>query len=155
MATEIERKFLVDQKKWETIDKPIPLYTKQLYLSDSQQAVVRVRIKGENAFLTIKGENEGIERKEFEYEIPKEDAIEIMDMSHRVSIEKNRFLIKEEKHVWEVDVFLGQNEGLMIAEIELKNVNETFRKPEWIGDEVSDDPKYYNVNLVGSPFSKW
>jgi len=155
VATEIERKFLVDQKKWETIDKPIPLYTKQLYLSDSQQAVVRVRIKGENAFLTIKGENEGIERKEFEYEIPKEDAIEIMDMSHRVSIEKNRFLIKEEKHVWEVDVFLGQNEGLMIAEIELKNVNETFRKPEWIGDEVSDDPKYYNVNLVGSPFSKW
>lgn len=155
MATEIERKFLINPVKWEALSKPKPLYCLQSYIASEDKKVVRARVIGDKGFLTIKGKTEGISRLEFEYEIPKQEAQEMIELLGGSAIEKNRYFIPQDNFTWEIDVFLGDNEGLLIAEIELPSEDAQFHKPDWIGEEVSDDPKYYNVNLQKSPFKTW
>ena len=155
MGKEIERKFLVNISAWEKLDKPAPLHTVQAYLSKNKNAVVRIRIKGDEAFITIKGKNEGISRTEFEYNLPLEEASDILAMSKEKRIEKHRYLIPVASHLWEVDVFLGENKGLVLAEVELEFENENFVLPDWVLEEVSNEAKYYNVNLIEKPFSDW
>ena len=154
MATEIERKFKVISDEYKKIGAP--LNCKQGYLDTQNEPLVRVRIMGKKAYLTLKGKNEGICRLEFEYEIPVPDAEELLSIFCSTSlIEKNRYILTIEKTVWEVDEFLGENFGLVIAEVELLSENDNFNKPSWIGQEVSHEVKYYNYKLVEHPYSKW
>lgn len=154
MALEIERKFLVDRKLW-TPERDGVAY-RQGYLSSVEERVVRVRIAGDAAFLTIKGRSDNISRLEFEYPIPVEDAQTQLDLlCERPLIEKTRYEEKVGGHIWTIDVFHGENDGLILAEIELSDEDETFDRPPWLGKEVSDDPRYFNVNLSKSPFGYW
>lgn len=116
---------------------------------------MRVRRQDEKAFLTLKGRNTGISRLEYEYEIPAADADELLQFCQRPLIEKTRYVEKIDGHVWEIDCFFGDNEGLLVAEIELKSEDEPFEKPVWLGQEVSGDVRYYNSNLAENPYSKW
>lgn len=145
---EIERKFLVKEQLWETIEKPSPSRIVQAYLVNSTEKTVRIRIKGTKGFLTIKGPTQGISRSEFEYEIPLKDADELISTFAEKVIEKFRYEISFKNHLWEVDVFTGKLEGLYLAEIELNSEDEHFELPEWVGEEVSTDPNYYNSNLI-------
>lgn len=145
---EIERKFLVKEQLWETIEKPSPSRIVQAYLVNSTEKTVRIRIKGTKGFLTIKGPTQGISRSEFEYEIPLKDAEELISTFAEKVIEKFRYEISFKNHLWEVDVFTGKLEGLYLAEIELNSEDEHFELPEWVGEEVSTDPNYYNSNLI-------
>lgn len=155
MATEIERKFLLKDSSWKEFTNEGTQYT-QGYLVGSKYASVRVRIQGDRAFLNIKSATIDITRQEFEYEIPLDEATEMLEtLCERPLIDKVRYLIKNNKHVWEIDVFSGDNEGLVVAEIELKDKNEDFTKPDWLGEEVSDDERYYNVCLVKHPYKDW
>ncbi len=154
MGKEIERKFLVVSGEFKRYVDGV--YYRQGYLCNSRERVVRVRIAGERAFLTIKGANRGIVRSEFEYEIPVEEAKEMLDnLCLKPDIEKIRYRIEFEGYVWEVDEFMGLNAGLVVAEIELPDENAQFVKPSWVGEEVSDDSRYYNANLIDKPFSEW
>lgn len=154
MAKEIERKFLVKDDSYKRLAKPILF--RQGYLSRQKERVVRIRVVDDNGFLTIKGENRGAERDEFEYTIPVADANQLLDqLCERPLIEKFRYKITLGRHVWEVDEFLGENSGLVLAEIELQAVDEQFDKPDWIGREVTGDPRYYNTNLSLHPYSQW
>lgn len=155
MATEIERKFLIKTKEWNALKKPKAMYCLQAYVAFQDLKVVRARVIDDKGFLTIKGKTNGISRLEFEYEIPKKEATEMIEKLGNGSIEKDRFIIPQGDLNWEVDVFYGDNEGLIVAEIELPNENTSFELPNWIGEEVSDQPKYYNVNLLKSPFKNW
>ncbi len=152
MGVEIERKFLVNEK-WKPEGRSI--HVKQGYLPGTGPMVVRVRQEDTRAFLTLKGRTEGITRSEYEYEIPMEDAGELLERCEKPIIEKTRYLIPAEPHLWEVDVFYGANQGLIVAEIELSREDESFQKPEWVGEEVSGDPRYYNSNLAQHPYSSW
>ena len=155
MATEIERKFLLKNSSWKELADEGTQYT-QGYLVGSKHASVRVRIQGKRAFLNIKSATIDITRQEFEYEIPLDEATEMLEtLCEKPLIDKVRYLIKNENHVWEIDVFSGDNDGLIVAEIELKDKDENFTKPDWLGDEVSDDERYYNVCLVKHPFKDW
>lgn len=145
---EIERKFLVHSDKWDELQKNEPLTISQGYISDQISGTVRVRIKNDRAYLTLKGKNSGITRNEFEYEIPYEDGEAIMEQMCSKVLKKKRYEIQIHKHVWEVDVFEGALAPLIVAEIELQSEGEEFHKPEWIAEEVSDDPSYYNSNLI-------
>lgn len=145
---EIERKFLVDAEKWQTISKPEPKLIIQAYLVNTPYKTVRVRIKGTKGYLTIKGPTSGISRTEFEYEIPLEDARELIEQFAEKVIEKHRYEIHHDNHIWEVDVFHGKLEGLLLAEIELNSEDETFSKPSWVSKEVSHDPEYFNAKLI-------
>lgn len=153
MASEIERKFLVNKTLWDPPRKGVTF--RQGYLSRDPERTVRVRIAGENAYLTIKGITESIARDEFEYSIPPEDAKTLLKLCDKPILKKTRYRVKHEGHVWEVDVFSGENIGLAIAEIELKSKTEPFDLPLWVGEEVSHDPRYFNANLVKTPFTKW
>jgi adenylate cyclase len=153
MADEIERKFLVNSDSWR--DGPPGVRMCQGYLSRDKKRTVRVRLAGDKAFLTIKGETSGVTRKEFEYPIPPEDAQALLDLCLPLPIDKIRHERQHGEHVWEVDEFLGANAGLIVAEIELSDANETFEHPDWLGCEVSDDPRYYNANLAERPWSEW
>lgn len=155
MSIEIERKFLTKPNTpWQDLAEGV-IY-KQGYLSREHGSTVRVRIAGDSAFLTIKGQTQGISRREFEYSIPIADAQIMLDeQCQKPLIEKTRYKIPVEGHVWEVDVFAGDNDGLVVAEIELNSEDETFTKPDWLGAEVSGDPRYYNSNLIDQPFSHW
>ena len=155
MAVEIERKFLVKKDVWKDIYKPKPSHLKQAYILEEDQKVVRIRIKGKNAFLTIKNKGRGISRLEFEYQIPIHDAVSLIQTMGGPTIEKERVEILFAGKCWEVDVFSGSNQGLILAEIELTSEDERFQKPEWIGQEVSQDARYFNVNLQKYPFSEW
>ena len=147
MATEIERKFLIQNSDWKKeISNSIGI--SQGYLSLDKERTVRVRIKGEKGILTIKGTTENISRKEFEYEIPKEEAEELLELCHQPLIEKIRNEVIHEGMTWEIDEFTGENEGLIVAEIELESESQIFEIPDWIGKEVSNDIRYYNSNLV-------
>jgi len=147
---EIERKFLVDKNKWKSTDKSIGII--QYYLSD--KPTVRIRMTDDKAFLTIKG-HDNISHSEFEYEIPMEDAKEMMALSIYNPIAKRRYEIEHEGSNWVVDVFFEKNKGLILAEIELEHEDQEFSSPEWILEEVSNDKKYYNSNLALHPFSEW
>ncbi|MEI7897336.1 MAG: CYTH domain-containing protein [bacterium] len=152
---EIERKFLVDKEKWSSFAKPAGTSYLQGYLSIDENKIVRVRIAGENGFLTIKGKSETFSHPEFEYEIPHDDARELIDQYTASRIEKTRTRIPAGDHVWEVDEFHGENTGLLMAEIELESPDDLFEKPEWLGMEVTGDKRYYNAWLSVHPFGKW
>ncbi|MDO4938328.1 MAG: CYTH domain-containing protein, partial [Sutterellaceae bacterium] len=144
---EIERKFLVTGNAWKALGTPTVF--RQGYLNDEKERTVRVRVAGDKGFLTIKGKNTGAVRAEFEYEIPVEDAVKMLEtMALRPLIEKTRTVIVYGGHTWEVDEFMGDNAGLVVAEIELTDENEVFDKPDWIGEEVTGDARYYNSSLV-------
>lgn len=154
MGLEIERKFLLANTDWKS-DAGKGKQIKQGYLNSETERTVRVRIIGETGILTIKGENKGLTRPEFEYEIPLSDAKELMLLCELPIIEKTRYEIHIDKHIWEIDEFEGINQGLLIAEIELTDENEAFAIPKWIGKEVSSDAKYYNSALIQNPFTEW
>lgn len=154
MGVEIERKFKVQEEAWRESTKA--QHCVQGYLTFGPPISVRVRIMGDEAKLNLKQSTLDIERLEFEYGIPVEDAQELLDTSIvGNTIEKNRYTLEHEGHCWEVDEFLGANEGLVIAEIELTHRDETFVHPAWLGAEVSGDPRYLNTNLAEKPFSTW
>jgi CYTH domain-containing protein len=153
--TEIERKFMVDKKNWSALPKPPGVHYLQGYLSIDEDKVVRVRVAGDKGFLTIKGKSETFSHPEFEYAIPQDDAIELIQQFTTTQIEKVRTRIPTGNHIWEVDEFLGKNEGLLLAEIELENMEEAFEKPSWLGEEVTGDKRYYNAWLSLHPFRTW
>jgi adenylate cyclase len=150
---EIERKFLIKTELWQPSTKGVEI--KQGYLSVDPERVVRVRGADEKAFLTIKGKSEGIVRTELEYEIPKNEAEVLMKMCLDFPIEKTRFKEKIGELVWEIDVFKGENKGLIVAEVELEDEHQNIELPDWIGEEVSSDSRYYNAWLSKNPYSKW
>ena len=153
MATEIERKFLVVGDAWQ--NGTGTLY-RQGYLSTAHERTVRVRIEGERGTLTVKGPSRGATRTEFEYGIPAADALAMLDtLCERPLVEKRRHRVEYAGLVWEVDEFLGDNEGLVVAEIELETEDQALTLPPWIGDEVTHDPRYYNSNLVRRPYREW
>jgi len=155
MAIEIERKFLLKNDQWKQSADQGCFY-KQGYLVGSKQASVRVRIEGDEAFLNIKSATLGIYRKEYEYPVPLDDANELLtDLCEQPLIEKTRYHVQHQEHDWEIDVFTGDNQGLVVAEIELETEESVFEKPDWLGEEVSEDPKYYNVSLVSHPYKDW
>lgn len=154
MGIEIERKFLLSGDAWRTLGAPVLL--RQGYLSSHRERVVRVRIEGAQAMMTIKGRSQGNRRGEWEYPLPLADAEEFLArLCEQPIIEKYRRRIMYAGMVWEVDEFLGVNAGLVVAEIELTSEDQAFDKPEWIGAEVSDDARYFNANLIRRPFSQW
>jgi adenylate cyclase len=153
---EIERKFLVksnDFKEQAFTQHNIA----QGYLSSVPERTVRVRIKGKKGFITIKGigHSSGMSRFEWENEIPLDEAQELLKLCEKGKIEKTRFEIKSGKHVFEVDEFYGENEGLIMAEIELESETDSFEKPDWLGEEVTNDVRYYNAYLSKNPFKDW
>ena len=153
MASEIERKFLLAGDAWN--DGSPGVRIAQGYLSLDPDRTVRVRLAGEKAFLTIKGRTEGITRAEFEYEIPADDARDLLAMCLPSVIDKTRHRVEFRGHVWEVDVFHGANDGLVIAEVELEDESITPELPPWAGAEVSSDARFFNANLAVHPFSSF
>ena len=132
------------------------IFGKDSYLSSVKERTARVRRAGAKGALTVKGVSVGAARKEYEYEIPPADADEMIDrLCEKPIVEKNRYRIPVGDVTWEVDEFLGINEGLVVAEVELHSEDQSFDKPDWIGEEVTGDPKYFNANLVARPFSTW
>jgi len=155
MSIEIERKFLIINDNWKHLPSQKADYT-QGYFATNKDCSIRVRVTEDAASINIKSATLGIYRSEFDYPIPVEDARELLEtLCIHPLIEKTRYKIQDNNHVWEVDVFSGENEGLIVAEIELKSIDEEFTKPDWIGEEVSDDPRYYNVCLVERPYKSW
>ncbi len=153
MARETERKFLVDKRKWNASSQGIRIA--QGYLCTVPDRIVRVRRKGGHGYLTVKGKNEGISREEFEYEIPVRDADAMLRFCEQPIIEKVRYMEMIGGKAWEVDVFEGENEGLVIAEIELGSEEESFELPVWAGREVSQDTRFSNASLVQNPYRNW
>ena len=145
---EIERKFLVNDEIQQILLNLSSKKIQQGYLAENEKGVVRVRTKGEKGFLTIKAANIGVSRDEFEYEIPFNEAEEMLKLFCSTSISKERYTINYGQHLWEVDVFHGKLEGLIVAEIELQSETEEFELPHWIDKEVSDDKRYFNSNLI-------
>lgn len=153
MGKEIERKFLVTGDRWRSDEAKL---LRQGYLSTDKHRTVRVRVSGESAYLTIKGLTHGATRREFEYPIPVNDANEMLDkLCQPPLIEKRRYVVRRDGLTWEIDEFLGENEGLVVAEVELQDEDQAFGRPEWLGEEVTEDPRYYNANLVQKPYSSW
>ena len=154
VGEEIERKFLVSGEAWrETAEGT---WYRQGFLSTEPERTVRVRVAGPRGSITVKGKSVGARRAEFEYEIPVADAERMLDtLCQRPLIEKVRYTLAVGPHTWEIDVFEGSNAGLLVAEIELSSEDEAFEKPEWVGDEVTDDPRYFNSNLVANPYGTW
>lgn len=155
MAYEIERKFLITSVSWRSqIDRTLEI--KQAYLCNTEKASLRIRISDQSGFFSSKSMSGGIRRHEFEYEIPLNDAEFMLNyMCLGSPVIKSRHLVKVDKHVWEIDEFHGDNEGLIVAEIELGHETEIFSKPDWAGQEVSDDARYYNMSLVNQPYKNW
>lgn len=154
MAVEIERKFLVQGEAWRSLAAGV-VY-RQGYLTASDRRTVRVRIAGETGYLTIKGATEGIARLEFEYPIPAADAAIMLDtLCDRPLIEKVRYKIPWGNLLWEVDEFKGENQGLILAEVELQSPDQAVQIPDWIGQEVSGDFRYFNASLAKHPFTRW
>ncbi|MGB3236981.1 MAG: CYTH domain-containing protein [Geitlerinemataceae cyanobacterium] len=154
MATEIERKFLLKSDEWRSLASG-SVYC-QGYIAAGQGKTVRVRIIDNRGYLTVKGRSSGISRLEFEYEIPVEDAKEMLDnLCDRPFIEKIRYKIPVDGFIWEVDEFFGENQGLILAEVELTDEHQEVKCPNWIGQEVSGDWRYSNSSLVKYPFTRW
>jgi adenylate cyclase len=154
MAIEIERKFLVKSQQYRESQSTVTIT--QAYLVTDPEKVIRIRILGDKSILAIKSKRRGLIRSEYEFEIDPVSAREIIDqLCIRPFIEKVRYLLEFKGFTWEVDEFHGENEGLVVAEIELPSEDTFFETPEWIGDEVTDDPRYLNSNLVKLPYTKW
>ena len=161
MAIEIERKFLLKNNDWRAlVHRQIRIV--QAYLNDTkaieehrEHCSVRVRIFGQDANLNIKSRELGAKRQEFEYSIPLADAESLMALSCKGMIDKTRHLVQHGAHLWEIDEFVGDNSGLIVAEIELSDENEQFALPEWIGIEVTQQLRYYNMALSSRPYSDW
>lgn len=154
MGKEIERKFLVNVDAWKPQGEGI--HFKQGYLNSQKERVVRVRIEGTKAKLTIKGLTTGVTRSEFEYPLPVEDAAILLDqLCEQPLIDKHRHVEQHGGRTWEIDVFHGDNDGLVVAEIELESENDKLELPAWLGPEVSSDPRYFNSNLLKNPYKLW
>lgn len=155
MATETERKFLLSDESWRS-EISHSEHFRQGYLGNNSLNSVRVRISPDSAWMNIKAMKTGVSRDEFDYEIPRTDALYMLDsLCLRPLIEKTRHYVPVADHIWEIDEFEAENHGLLVAEIELGEENEAFTRPEWLGPEVTHDPRYYNVALVSLPFSRW
>ena len=156
MALEIERKFLVKDDRYKSMAYSASRIA-QGYICSARGRTVRVRIRDEKGYLTIKGpsDSQGLGRYEWEKEIPIQEAQELMRLCEPGMIDKTRYLVKSGKHVFEVDEFYGENEGLTIAEVELESVDESYEKPDFIGEEVTGDVRYYNSFLMKNPFTRW
>lgn len=154
MGKEIERKFLVkEDEAWRQAEGEA---YRQGYLNTTKERTVRVRTIGDKAYLTVKGETKGATRLEFEYPIPVEEGRKMLDeLCERPLIEKTRRKIDHDGLTWEIDEFFGENKGLIIAEVELDDEAQQFSKPAWVEDEVTDEPRYFNANLVNNPYSQW
>ncbi|UCG05474.1 MAG: CYTH domain-containing protein [Desulfobacterales bacterium] len=152
MAREIERKFLVKEGNWRQANCT---QYRQGYLNSTKERIVRVRTIDDKAYLTIKGLTVGASRMEFEYEIPLQDANELLNICEKPLIEKIRYKVEIGGMVWEIDDFTGDNQGLIVAEVELDSEDQQFPKPDWIGEEVTGDPRYFNSNLIKHPYSTW
>ncbi len=154
MGREIERKFLVNDSSWKKNVQAVRCC--QGYLCPGKGVTVRVRTMSGSGYLTVKGGGEGIARNEYEYVIPVADAEEMLKLlCPRPHVEKNRYTVEHEGTVWQVDEFLGENSGLVVAEVELAREDQFFLLPGWAGKEVTGDPKYYNVSLVSNPYAVW
>ncbi len=152
MATEIERKFLVVGTDWRSAAGTVIW---QGYLNADKDRTVRVRVAGTQAFLTVKGPNRGATRAEFEYDIPLADAAQLRLLCQGPIIEKIRRAVPYGGFTWEIDEFGGDNQGLVVAEIELASEDDAFALPPWAGREVTNDPRYYNSNLASQPYTTW
>ena len=154
MGMEIERKFLLTNDGWRKLAEGV--YYRQGYLNRDKERTVRVRTINKKGFLTIKGIARGALRAEYEYEIPYKDGCEMLEnLAEKPIIEKKRYTIDYKGFTWEIDEFCGNNRGLVVAEIELSSEDQHFQKPEWIGEEVTDDPRYFNSSLVKHPYAAW
>ncbi|RDH86023.1 MAG: adenylate cyclase [endosymbiont of Galathealinum brachiosum] len=155
MPIEIERKFLLVNTDWrEQVTSSYRI--RQGYMGEIDKASVRIRVQGDKANINIKSATLSMRRMEYEYEIPLIEAQEMLDqLCKQPQVDKTRFIVEQGKFKWEIDEFYGENEGLLVAEIELDDENETFDKPDWVGEEVTEDPRYYNVNLIKHPFKNW
>ena len=154
MGTEIERKFLIVDDAWR--GQALGTFFRQGYLSTVKERTVRVRVAGDRGYLTIKGITVGAVRSEFEYDIPRADADQLLDeLCERPLIEKTRYEIEAEGLTWEIDAFAGVNDGLIIAEVELDDEEQEIALPGWVGEEVTHDPRYFNSNLIAHPYSEW
>lgn len=155
MATEIEHKFLLANEDWRK-EVSYSKHYKQGYLTSDEHSSVRVRITDDKAWLNIKSATIGSHRQEYEYSIPLTEADEILEtLCHKPLIEKTRHFVERDKHLWEIDEFAGDNQGLIVAEVELSEIGEEFAKPSWLGLEVTEDVRYYNNNLSKYPYSSW
>ena len=158
MPLEIEYKFLVQKQTWlQSNERKTAkiICIDQGYITTTPHAVVRVRLKDERAFLTIKGAANGPSRLEFEYEIPTDEAQELLEKLCKGRIRKKRYLVSFEEKIWEVDEFEGENAPLVVAEIELERSDEPFSKPNWLGENVTEDHRYTNSELSKNPYSSW
>ncbi|MCL4134492.1 UNVERIFIED_CONTAM: hypothetical protein GTU68_053014 [Idotea baltica] len=156
MAQEIERKFLLANDRWRSEADAGSLFRQGYIQTAYPGQSVRVRLAGDAGFLTIKGPTEGLTRAEFEFAIPADDARALLDTQcGQPLIEKTRYLIERDDVVWEIDVFGGANTGLTVAEVELESEAQAFDRPDWLGEEVSYDPRYFNVALSAHPYSDW
>lgn len=153
MGKEIERKFLVVGQAWRALAEGT--HYRQGYLNSAKERVVRVRTMGPKAALTIKGITTGATRLEFEYDIPFSEAEELLELCEQPLVEKTRYKIALGGLVWEIDEFHGVNAGLTVAECELESEDQAIDKPEWVGEEVTGDPRYFNSNLIAHPFTTW
>jgi CYTH domain-containing protein len=155
MGIEIERKFLVNKEKWRRIVKEKKSFYRQGYIVSDPEKTIRVRLTDTAGYITIKGLSVGASRPEFEYSIPKADATELLDNFCESEVSKIRYFITYDNKLWEVDEFAGDNEGLIVAEIELSSEDETFSVPDWIDKEVTADKRYSNSNLSLNPYKNW
>ena len=155
MGLEIERKFLLAGEEWRALAENSTYYC-QGYLYTDKECTVRVRITSDKAFLTIKGPSAGASRLEFEYPLPLGDAKVLLErLARKPLIEKIRHIVSHGGRIWEVDEFLGDNQGLVLAELELESEDQAFDKPAWVGEEVTADPRYFNASLVKAPYRTW
>jgi CYTH domain-containing protein len=154
VATEIERKYLVLDETWRS--RAVGMVFRQGYLSTVKERTVRVRVVGDLGYLTVKGLTVGSVRTEFEYKVPIADAEQMLDeLCEQPLIEKTRYVIEENGLTWEIDEFAGANEGLIVAEVELGDESQQVDPPDWVGEEVTNDARYFNANLIAHPFSEW
>jgi adenylate cyclase len=154
MGKEIERKFLVKGDAWRGLAEGTTY--RQGYLNSVKERTVRIRTINDRAYLTVKGLTIGATRAEYEYEIPLEDCNAMLDaLAEKPIIEKKRYKIPFAGLTWEIDEFFGDNAGLIVAEVELESEGQAFRKPEWVGEEVTADPRYFNSNLIKHPYARW
>lgn len=155
MAREIERKYLLKNDDWRNEVKAQKHYH-QGYLNTIETCSVRVRIEGEQAKINVKSAEYGISRDEYEYDIPMADAEKMLaTLCIGPTLEKTRYFIERDGLTWEIDEFSGDNQGLIVAEVELTSETQTFDKPTWLGEEVTEDIRYYNVNLIKKPYKSW